>query len=165
MNESRNIVNENLYKLYDEGKVVRIEGVRPTWTLPSDKPFVRGDVPLVIMDLGNCHFLKELLPYIESKTVEARLYADLAYNGFGVSPPLPHYLNVYMFRATTSDRNSADVQLIWDLAVLLSSSPERRNVIIATKDLGFRSLKSICELLGHSLTFVTDWNTLRNYIE
>jgi hypothetical protein len=74
-------------------------------------------------------------------------------------------LNVYMFRATTSDRNSADVQLIWDLAVLLSSSPERRNVIIATKDLGFRSLKSICELLGHSLTFVTDWNTLRNYIE
>ena len=121
---------------------------------------------LVVVDLGNTHdCLQELLPYARAGQLEVRAYADLAFNGFGVTPPLTDAPNVVVKQATTAEKNAADVDMIWDLAAMLSHSEPVYFVAIATKDQGFRRLKALAEANGHRLEFATGWSELRHYVE
>lgn len=118
------------------------------------------------MDLGNTHdCLQELLPYARAGHLDVRAYADLAFNGFGVNPPLDEP-GVTVKRASTAEKNAADVDMIWDLAELLSKPGQPHySVIVATKDQGFRRLKALAEDRGHRLEFVTGWSELRHHVE
>jgi hypothetical protein len=124
-----------------------------------------------VVDLGNVHdCLRPLLPHAAAGLLTVAAYADMAYNGFGVCPPVAGR-NVSVFQADTSDKNSADVQMIFDIALLSSDRRTRRpdeplHIIVASKDLGFRSLQRLVERHdAHRLTFVTNWSALRLYIE
>ena len=115
---------------------------------------------IVLVDLGNVHdCLQRLGPLAESGRVTVRAYADLCFNGFGISPPVCCD-NVTVFKASSPDKNSADVQLIWDVAQLCQADTALR-LVVATKDLGFRHLQALAAEAGHELTFVQDWGGLQ----
>lgn len=172
MGTSREETNRLLYRLRQESKISKDVGFPPLWSSMNVSPKVpevqAGDPRmLVLIDLGNTHdCLKPLFPYAASGLLEVRAYADLAYNGFGITPPLKSQPGVTVLKATTADKNAADVQMIWDLAEILTS-PESPLyfVVVATKDQGFRSLKPLAEARGHRLEFATCWPDLRNYVE
>ena len=174
-------LNQLLYLFKDSEQVDFTPGTPPLWrhkpplgasaaaasvTPADDEPLV-----LVLCDLGCSHdCLQNLIPYAEKDMMEVRAYADLAFAGFGVKPPL-NCKNVTVFHAKTADKNSADLQLIWDLSRYvqkLSIDQPRRGlqVYCSTKDLQFQSLKSLVEENPlHELTFCTNWETLRMHIE
>jgi hypothetical protein len=175
-------LNQLLYALKDSEQVDFTPGSPPLWRhkpplgasaaaasvtpAADDEPLV-----LVLIDLGNTHcILQNLLPYAEQDLMEVRAYADLAFAGFGVKPSL-NCKNVMVFHAKTADKNSADLQLIWDLSRYVQKlgieQPTRSlQVYVGTKDLQFQSLKSLVEDNPlHKLTFCTDWDTLRMHIE
>ena len=176
------LVNQTLYALLREERVKQTPGSPPQWSsvpLAPDSAGVAaahdavGNSPcvLVVVDLGCCHdVLPQIRAYAERGEVEVRAYADLAFNGFGVSPPVK-CANYKLFHATTADRNSADVALIWETSRLAQQleehEPERElHVFVCTKDLQFQSLKELVEKNPrHSLTFCTDWSALRCHIE
>jgi hypothetical protein len=163
----RQRVNSALYSLLACGQVRRDSSTPPIWSKEIEEVALAEasptTVPLILVDLGNTHdCLQELLPYCEAGALHVRAYADLAFNGYGSSMASVQGLTV--IRATTADKNSADVEMIWDLALLLVGSPVRE-VFVATKDQGFRRLKELATRSGHSLTFVTSWAELRNLIE
>lgn len=178
-------INSILYDLKDAGRVIFTPGSPPLW---SHKPAITsqshtsasmetecdvgGDpIVLVLNDLGCCHnVLQNLVPYAEQDKLQVKAYADLAYAGFGVRPPVKTR-NVQVFHSKTADKNSADVKMIWDLSRYVNqfaeSNPLRRlDVYVATKDLQFQSLKALVEENPlHSLTFCTDWEALRMHVE
>jgi len=114
---------------------------------------------VILIDLGNVHdCLQRLGPLAEAGLVTVRAYADLCFNGFGVNPPLGGN-NVTVFKASSPDKNSADVQLIWDVARLCRADTPLRLVVV-TKDLGFRHLQALATAAGHELIFAQDWGGL-----
>lgn len=165
---TREEVNRSLYcDLLKRGKVAKDTSKPPRWT-PLPPQNTRAQRRLVVVDLGNTHdCLRELLPYAATGSIEVRAYADLAYNGFGVSPPLTDAPGVCVKQATTADKNAADVDMIWDLAGMLSQGDDGPCyfVVVATKDQGFRRLKALVDSRGHRLEFVTGWGELRHYVE
>ena len=179
---ARQEVNRCLYQLRASGRVQYLEGSPPSWRVlpapgvpsqpaPPSAPAERSRLHCII-DLGNCHdCLKNLLDYARGGSLTVAAYADLAFAGFGVVPPLD-VPNVRVFRATTPDKNSADVQIIWDVSRLVleappAGAPAGLHIIVATKDLGFQRLKALVdgESPDHALTFVTDWASLRLFVE
>ena len=171
---SREEANRILYQLLKTNEVSRDTGSPPVWTIfsqPSSATLpthAAADEPkrLVVVDLGNTHdCLQELLPYAKAGALEVRAYADLAYNGFGVNPPLGVLPGVTVQQANTAEKNAADVDMIWDLAVMLGPRTPRYFVAVATKDQGFRRLKALAEAAGHRLEFATGWSELRHYVE
>jgi hypothetical protein len=107
-----------------------------------------------------------LVPYAQRGLLTVAAYADLAFAGYGVVPPL-HAKNVTVFQADTPDKNSADVQIIWDISRL---TQQRANsslqLYVASKDLGFRRLQHLVNAHAtHNLVFVTSWRDLRVHIE
>jgi len=169
----RSDVNRVLYSLLKRSQVVKNEGTPPTWgvnlaasvILPG--PPVQGPVEeelVIFIDLGCTHdCLKNLVPYAR-EIPHIYAFADLAFNGWGVNPPAPEPIHVY--QSQTSDSNSADLELIWTAAKLILSHPQKKyHFIVATKDMGFRSLKTIVEREGHRLDFVTKWEDMRVFIE
>ena len=177
--ESKSEINKQLYSLKKDKILESVEGTPPKWymreadqsigTIPPDckiEPLIH-----VVVDLGNCHdCLKQLIPYAQKGLITVSAYADIAFCGFGISPPINDTENVTVFQADTPDKNSADVQIIWDLSRLTHQQPEKSEkemiIIVATKDLGFRRLKNLVEQNPkHSLFFVTNWESLRIYIE
>lgn len=179
---SRHQTNQALYALLREAnKVEKIGDAPPMWQAVVDSQMhicadSDGVLPLlprtiVVVDLGNTHdCLQNLLLYATRKEIEVYAYADLAFNGYGVNPPLIAP-NVKIHQATDSHRNSADTKLIWDLASLTAEhaarDPQRElQIIVATRDLGFQTLQTlVAERERQTLTFVQDWSTLRLYIE
>ena len=179
---SKTSLNEILYAMKTEGLVEFSDGFPPTWRLrpqPAPRPLPRATLggrdadPLlhVVVDLGNCHdCLQNLLQYAEDGAVTVAAYADLAFAGFGVSPSISAR-NVQVFQADTPDKNSADVQIIWDVSRFVdrvrSEDPARQlHILVATKDLGFRRLRTLVETNPlHKLTFVTNWHALRVHVE
>jgi hypothetical protein len=173
---SRHEANQVLYRLLKIGEVDKDAAFPPMWSVPrpvetaaaAAKTPLEGELRrLVVVDLGNTHdCLKELLPYARVGQIEVRAFADLAYNGFGVNPPLTDAPGVFVQRATTAEKNAADVDMIWDLAELLGHGGSQRYFIaVATKDQGFRRLKALAEARGHQLEFATGWAELRHYVE
>lgn len=125
-----------------------------------------------VIDLGNVHdCLKNLEPYAAKGLVSVAAYADIAFAGYGMSPKVsgPH---LEVFQADTPDKNSADVQIVWDVCQLTTRRGNERpceelHILVATKDLGFLRLKNLVEGRGfpHRLTFVMNWETLRVFVE
>lgn len=176
-------LNRVLYAMKEEGLVEYSASSPPTWRLrraPTPAPIPEpteneSDVePLlhVIVDLGNCHdCLQNLVEYAENGALTVAAYADLAFAGFGVSPAPLTARNLQVFQADTPDKNSADVQIIWDVSRFVDrlrlQEPSRRlHIVVVTKDLGFQRLKALVAMNPlHKLTFVTNWATLRLHIE
>lgn len=165
-------VNAVLYKLVSDARAERMEGSPPTWRAVPARfspraPQTRGtneERLIVLVDLGNVHdSLDKLIPYAEAGQLEVVAYADLAYDGYGVRPPLQKQ-NVEVRRADTPDKNAADVDLIWDVAMHSQSGP-LLHFIVCTKDQGFRRLERKVSEAGHRMTFVTRWEELRIFIE
>lgn len=169
--------NQTLYALKNEGAVDFAPGSPPTWriheehipTPPVASPASPEDELIhVIVDLGNCHdCLQHLVEYANRGAITVAAYADLAFSGFGVRPPL-NAKNVRVFQADTANKNSADVQIIWDVSRLVKEVDKNRalHILVATKDFGFLRLKPLVDATnGHRLTFVTNWEALRVYIE
>jgi hypothetical protein len=115
--------------------------------------------------------LQPLECYARAGLLRVAAYADLAYSGYGIKPRVTGD-NIQVYQAETPDKNSADCQIIWDIAVMTSQARVHRpedplHILVASKDLGFRSLKSLVEMQHptHKLTFVTGWHELRIFIE
>jgi hypothetical protein len=176
-------LNRILYALKVSERVAFTPGSPPLWRhKPPIGAFASGvaasgaaadDEPLVyvLIDGGNVHdCLANLIPYAERDAISVRFYADLAFNGFGINPPIK-CKNVSIFHAKTPDKNSADVSIIWELSryVLEMSVKEPTRslqIYVATRDLQFQSLKALVEENTlHSLTFCTNWEGLRIHIE
>jgi hypothetical protein len=163
----RQSVNRALYSLLEDGEISRLDGSPPRWRARARSPEAAPEEPgpLVVVDLGNCHdCLAKVLPYARDGLVEVEAYADRHFNGFGVNPPLEEP-GVRVIRARTTERNAADVELIWRLAVRLSAEGPRRRVVVCSKDQGFRSLSALAEERGHRLLFVPNWQELRLHVE
>jgi hypothetical protein len=179
-------LNRVLYALHKEGHVDFAAGSPPSWrmrgVIPDGGAPQAGDlcetedaVLHVIVDLGNCHdCLYNLVEYAERGALTAHAYADLAFGGFGVARgtgPALSAPNVQIWQSDTPDKNSADVQIIWDVSRLVdrvrTEQPgQRLHIIVATKDLGFQRLKTLVNANPlHTLTFVTNWCTMRLHIE
>ena len=172
-------VNRFLYEEKRNGSVDYAEGTPPKWrkkntssasVAPSSVASQENHIHCVI-DLGNTHdCLQKLEPYAARNLISVAAYADLAFSGYGVSSKI-NVDNVQVFQADTPDKNSADVQIIWDVCQLVShwqaKFPERSlHILVATKDLGFQRLKNLVEKHPmHKLTFVTNWESLRLYVE
>jgi hypothetical protein len=127
-------------------------------------------IPLAVVDLGNVHdTLRELVPYARSGLVQIEAFADRAYNGFGVKPLLDDVPGLRVHRAQGTDRNAADIELVWFLCETLPDATialeHSRHVVVATKDQGFQSLRDLVQRRGHRLTFVTQWSEMREFIE
>lgn len=163
-------VNRLLYEWHSLGQV-ETRDVPPRWRLhrpiiitPNEgapRPRIH-----VVVDLGNVHdCLKPLLSYAQKGCLTVAAYADLAFTGFGVVPPL-RVENVAVFQADTPDKNSADVQIIWDLSRLTQQREgEPLDIFVASKDLGFRRLERLVNAgCGHTLTFTTGWRDLRLHL-
>jgi hypothetical protein len=166
---TREEANRTLYALLKTGEVFKEGSSPPFWNvLPLGAPSSSPTEPrrLAVVDLGNTHdCLRELLPYARAGAIEVRAYSDLAYNGFGVTPPLTDVPGVSVHQATTAEKNAADVDMIWDLAELLGPGKPKYFVAVATKDQGFRRLKALAEARGHRLEFAAGWSELRYYVE
>ena len=170
-------VNRCLYALRAEGKVDIEVGTPPRWRLSCDSvqpqmpPMQQAMSVLVIVDLGNCHdCLHHLVEYARKGILQVRAYADLTFSGYGVNPPITSP-NVAVFQSTTPDKNSADVQIIWDTCLFVQkfqaeNKDKLLEIFVATKDLGFQRLRYIVEEdYGYRLHFVKNWETLRVHIE
>jgi len=158
----------------DALRLRRDASVPPLWSLVD--PHVKaktttsdetGAPPntLAVVDLGNIHdCLRELVFYAAASAVEVHAFADRAFNGFGVNPPVDgEFIKVH--RATGGERNAADVELVWFLCERLARAPPKLTVVVATKDQGYLALQELVRRRGHVLHFVTCWSQMRNFIE
>ena len=169
-------VNRALYDMEGENqnsrtRISRIDGHPPHWRLEeagrSCSPIAVRPEPctIVVIDLGNCHFLREVEPYGGGGNIMIWAYADAFYNGYGVNPPCVKD-GVCVVRCNERSKNAADVRMVWDLAQYVQSCVEPTRIILATKDNGFQNLKNLVEQSAvHSLTFVKDLQELRFEIE
>lgn len=175
-NIEKTAVNRQLYLMLVKQKVSHDTSIPPVWRVfgPQQKAAEStptATIPLAVVDLGNVHdVLRELVPYARSGLAQVEAFADRAYNGFGIKPALdevPGFLRVHRARGT--DRNAADIELVWFLCETLpdvTHAPEQaRQVVVATKDQGFQSLRDLVQRRGHTLTFVTQWSEMREFIE
>ena len=175
-------VNQTLYELLREGKVECTNSTPPLWRLAPKTPQERlafstegcqfsQENLICMIDLGNTHdCLRPLETYAAMNMLTVFAYADLAYAGYGVNPRV-FKDNVNIFQADTPDKNSADVQIIWDTCRIVQKEEERQgkralHILIASKDLGFLRLKHLVEKNPlHKLTFVRNWPEMRCYVE
>jgi hypothetical protein len=167
-------INRTLYALKHQGLVEYLDEKPPRWRVPPKScsaPLAAAIKVHCVVDLGNTHdCLKNLEPYASTGALTVSAYADLAFAGYGVVPPLAAR-NIEVFHSDTPDKNSADVQIIWDVCRLVEQwkalEPQQAfHIFVATKDLGFLRLKALVERYPlHKLTFVTGWDTLRLHIE
>lgn len=116
----------------------------------TKKKVSSSSLPLVMVDLGNVHdVLHKMDSYIENHLVQKPVlgFADKQFNGFGVNP-VPANDNCVVWQATDTHKNSADVKIVWTVTSLVNKMIETENyynIIIATKDQGFMSLKTLTE--------------------
>ena len=178
-------VNRVLYSMKEAAKVKCNTDTPPVWQIvqtASDAEVADVEVadveaafppPLThcIVDLGNTHdCLQNLLPYAARGLLTVSAYADMAFRGYGISPSVSAD-NVRVYQSDTPDKNSADVQIVWDICRLVEklereNSARRCHIYIATKDMGFMRVKGLVERNRlHSVTFVTNWQALRMHIE
>lgn len=171
----RSTVNKVLYRMIETHKVVRDTSVPPVWSasvIPTAKQddIIKDTKIIAVVDLGNVHdSLKELVPYAQAGLIRVEAFADRAFNGFGIKPSVDDVPNMTVHRARTTDRNAADIELVWRLCELLpdaTGNPDMTmSVVVATKDQGFQALKELVQRRGHALTFVTQWTEMRELIE
>lgn len=170
-------INTCLHELKKQGLVDKIDDAPPKWKrkkINDDNMRTPSSAPHLhcIVDLGNVHdCLRPLQAYAELGILTVAAYADLSFAGYGVSPPLVAK-NVQVFHANTPDKNSADVQIIWDVCRYVDNMNKEQpdkplRIVVATKDLGFLRLKYLVEENNplHKLTFVTNWETMRLHVE
>lgn len=174
----KSLINRNLYKMAERQQVSRDSSIPPVWRAMIVASETSGEsqkssctpLPLAVVDLGNVHdSLKELVPYAQNGLAQVEAFADRAYNGFGIKPALVDVPNLRVHRARGTDRNAADIELVWFLCEELQDATQNpdlsRQVVVATKDQGFQALKELVQRRGHSLTFVTQWSEMRELIE
>ena len=168
---SKSEINHILYKLQDEQLLDMIQQTPPLWKLKEIRTIEEAteDDPLVIVvnDCGNVHdCMQKIEPYVQKGKVHLWAYADRAFSGY-----LPSPTTAYIFKATTTDKNSADVKAIWDIAIFCARAAQDTprlpvQIYFCTKDLQFQSLKKLVETSNmHTLTFVQNWDELKMYIE
>ena len=115
------VINQTLYALLGRGQVRQAPGIPPHWSivapLQQQEPSAAAEPSVVVVvDLGCCHdVLPNVLPYAQRAQLKVCAFADVAFNGFGVMPR-PDCSNFTLWHATTADKNSADVALIWDVS-------------------------------------------------
>lgn len=148
-------INQELYG--GKGKYRMIEGTPPTWYLDCNGSNELKDAKRVkintylFVDLGHMHDV-----YMEYQEEPGTIgYAD-------ASCPIQARKND-VIKGTTGHKNEADVNIIWDVAKICES---RKNVtiIIATKDLGFLSIKDLAEKTGNKLYFARSLEEARKYM-
>lgn len=152
--------------------VFRDTSVPPVWRAQSAEAAAAplSSVPLAIVDLGNVHdTLRELVPYAQAGLAQVEAFADRAFNGYGVKPALDGVPNLRVHRASGTNRNAADIELVWFLCETLPDATHSpalaRQVVVATKDQGYQALRDLVLRRGHTLTFVTEWSEMRDIIE
>jgi len=161
---TRTDINRILYKLSEEGKVSSTTDLPALWSLPSESK-ESVSKPVVMIDLGNVHdILQKIEPYSKKGLVNVYAFCDLAYNGFGVKTKVDPSITV--FQATTPDRNAADLHMIWKIAeICIYNKYPGSDILILTRDQGFRTLETITKQYGYKVSFLTSWEELRNFIE
>lgn len=158
-------INGCLYRM--EGDSVRktVGGPRPIWRLATPAP-PDGPPTIVLVDLGNVHdCLAPCERYVADGLVRATYaFADYHFNGYGVNP---RPAGITVEQVTDPNKNAADVLMIWRVAEMIlggNVEPGTR-FVAATKDDGFRYLKTLVEQAGFAFEFVRDASQLRNLLE
>lgn len=161
---TRSEVNRWLYM--NDGKLVKRTNVDnpPLWVTMN--PVVTQTIPTtwVFVDLGNIHDVLQQLEKEMANGLDVGVVAvaDLQYNGYGINPE-PENPEIKVCKSNDPHKNSADVRLVWEVAMLLANAREAIEVHVVTKDNGFRSLKDIVDSYGgdHSVEFHSDWDSLK----
>ena len=120
----------------------------------------------VVIDLGNVHdVLRNIEAYIDHID-HVVAYADYVYNGYGVSSRINHP-KIDVIIAETPHKNSADVNIIWDVSRLaLRLENEPLCIIVCTRDLGFLSLKDLVQKNPkHRLHFAAAWPSIQKILD
>jgi hypothetical protein len=170
-NYSKREINVALTQLQQSGRVRTVINSFPTeWMLYNPQAQVAvaevesKQIPIVMVDLGNVHdTLDKLCRYADQGIVKVYAFADMAFNGYGINPRPPTSIEV--FQSDSPDKNAADIEMIAKCVELSLNSPDPLDFYIVTKDQGFRRLSNVVKRQGHSMTFVTNWEGLRMFIE
>jgi hypothetical protein len=190
LHEPKTAINKSLYNVLSKQKhATLISGsVPPTWVccpqadkckqvcerLPTNDHNDHNDhkegkevdvkvITVILIDLGNVH---DVLQHIENYADTFLIYAfaDYAFSGYGVTPRHSHP-NIHVFQSTVRNKNSADIQLVWEVAKLLFTHPKQQyRFFVVTKDNGFLSLEENVRQHGHSLSFVKNWKELASHL-
>jgi hypothetical protein len=174
---SKLVVNQRLYALESRGFLMRDGSTPPRWRRrPEERSAVQSTHReiaqstslVVVLDLGNVHdCLERLLPYSRAGLLTVHAFADLGSRCFGIVPSVAHEPGCTVYQATTPNRNEADVNLIWKIAEWCCSVSRDTplNIIVVTKDQGFRGIEELAAKAGHKLVFCDGWDTLRAFVE
>jgi hypothetical protein len=187
LHEPKTAINKSLYNVLSKQKRATLlsGSVPPTWVwspqadkckqvcerLPTNdyKDHKEGKevidvkvITVILIDLGNVH---DVLQHIENYADTFLIYAfaDYTFSGYGVRPR-PR-ANIHVFQSTVRNKNSADIQLVWEVAKLLFTHPKQQyRFFVVTKDNGFLSLEENVRQHGHSLSFVKNWKELASHL-
>lgn len=120
---------------------------------------------ILLIDLGNVHdVLSKAEIYADQIWIYA--FADCNFNGYGINPEPKKHPHIKIFQMKTRDRNSADTQIIWEVArLVLGTLTSSFHFLVATKDQGFLALKHLVEEQGHQLTFVRGWKEVQHFLD
>jgi len=173
MLSSRADMNRILYQLEREGRVSKTEGSPPRWFRTKTSPSAvlwssdqAGHRLHIAIDLGNSH---DILPKVIDGASKGRYtvsaYADFAYNGYGVNPPVTAE-NVSVFAAPVMMKQLADAQLLWDMCLLAhkwnADSQRPARLFVASKDTDLLPLTHLVPAINplFAVRFVNGWTQL-----
>lgn len=165
LGKNKHATNQILYDLLKKGQVRKTEDWPPVWSAVEVSAMTAppGNKVIVFLDLSNMPYLKQMVPYLERGLVEVHAFADLCFNGYGISPPL-EVPGLQLSHSKSGNKNASDVELIWKAATLLTSVKDRE-VYVLTKDHGFLHLRDLIEELGHKCTFCASFEDFICHVE
>jgi len=120
------------------------------------------DTVVVLVDLGNVQDCtiplvtlmeqQDALPY----TLDAHFFAD-----FGTNPHKGKVAIPNLVKATDTDHNAADLEMVWRAKELADRCPKMSTFIIATKDKGLGYLRTLLTREGQTAVIAPDWETVK----
>lgn len=121
------------------------------------------DVYVVLVDLGNvpdCTI--PLITLMEQQSVlayklDAHFFADFGTNPHKGKIAIPNFV-----KATDTDHNAADLEMVWRAKELADKYPKMSTFIIATKDKGLGYLRTLLTREGQTSLICPDWPSVRD---
>lgn len=124
-----------------------------------------NDVYVVLVDLGNVQDCTiPLITLMEQQSgltykLDAHFFADFGTNPHKGKLAIPNFV-----KATDTDHNAADLEMVWRAKELADKYPKMSTFIIATKDKGLGYLRSLLTREGQTAIIAPDWKSVRDIL-